>query len=301
MSRYENLNIHDILNSDAKYTNLLETSKQRSNFEVFSAITALLFLFGLIAFLLLIFVVLDQPQWIVSDQSSQAIPYNNGFMGLFRRCIAELPDDVMYCVGKWWEINSVSSTPFRIAAVFMELACCFTILAILVFLLLLCIKMTIVFSIITILLFLAFISAFISIVVYPAGWYHPHVKLICGDNASPYRLGSCSLGWTYIIAIILTLIALLLTTLSMLLASAMYRSIRYQQREARHLWMHSSIYKFMQRNRLKKHRKNVPKRNDLNINYRVENLMADNAMPNAQPQVAPMGNNAIAVTQETKI
>ena len=56
-------------------------------------------------------------------------------------------------------------------------------------------------------------------IVYPAGWDHPEVKDVCGEEADKYSLGDCMLRWAYILAIIGVFDALVLAILAFVLST----------------------------------------------------------------------------------
>lgn len=41
----------------------------------------------------------------------------------------------------------------------------------------------------------------IALVLFPAGWGSEKVKYDCGIQAQPFGLGSCSLGWSFYVAL----------------------------------------------------------------------------------------------------
>jgi hypothetical protein len=56
-------------------------------------------------------------------------------------------------------------------------------------------------------------------VVYPAGWNHEDIKVICGNAADKYNPGDCTIRWAYILAIIGIFDALVLSILAFVLSA----------------------------------------------------------------------------------
>ncbi|XP_076339689.1 LHFPL tetraspan subfamily member 2a protein-like [Tachypleus tridentatus] len=54
----------------------------------------------------------------------------------------------------------------------------------------------------------------LGLVLYPAGWGSTRVQLVCGENAQPFLLGDCMLGWAFYLAIGSTIITFICSVLS---------------------------------------------------------------------------------------
>ncbi|GAB6031983.1 hypothetical protein CHUAL_010361 [Chamberlinius hualienensis] len=53
-----------------------------------------------------------------------------------------------------------------------------------------------------------------GLVLYPAGWSSKRVNLLCGDEASYYTIGTCSIGWAFYLALISSFITFVCAILS---------------------------------------------------------------------------------------
>jgi hypothetical protein len=59
----------------------------------------------------------------------------------------------------------------------------------------------------------------VGVVVFPAGWDVPEVKVTCGTAAGRYALGDCSVRWALVLAVIGSLDGLILAILAFILAT----------------------------------------------------------------------------------
>ena len=70
----------------------------------------------------------------------------------------------------------------------------------------------------------------LGVTVYPMSWDAPVIRLICGEEAGQYRLGTCTIRWPFILACIATVEVFLLTVFAFFLAA----------RQAKYLLMYAS-------------------------------------------------------------
>ncbi|MGH0182948.1 UNVERIFIED_CONTAM: hypothetical protein FKN15_010859, partial [Acipenser sinensis] len=54
----------------------------------------------------------------------------------------------------------------------------------------------------------------LGLMLYPAGWGSQKVQDYCGHDASPYKVGECSLGWAFYTAIGGTVLTFICAVLS---------------------------------------------------------------------------------------
>ncbi len=70
--------------------------------------------------------------------------------------------------------------------------------------------------------------------MYPIGWSSDAIRSVCGDEADQFRIGTCSLRWPFVIAIIALIQIFFLTALAFLLAA----------RQAKFILLHASANRF---------------------------------------------------------
>nr|KAG5708404.1 hypothetical protein BaRGS_026131 [Batillaria attramentaria] len=59
----------------------------------------------------------------------------------------------------------------------------------------------------------------LACIIYPSGWNHAEVTLLCGEGAGEYKLGECGIRWAYILAILGIFDAAVLAVLAFFLAA----------------------------------------------------------------------------------
>jgi hypothetical protein len=74
----------------------------------------------------------------------------------------------------------------------------------------------------------------IGLCIYPIGWDNSAIRSVCGAESDQFKIGTCSLRWSFYIAIIALLQIFFLTVLAFLLAA----------RQAKFLLMHASENRF---------------------------------------------------------
>ncbi|GBN33947.1 LHFPL tetraspan subfamily member 2a protein [Araneus ventricosus] len=54
----------------------------------------------------------------------------------------------------------------------------------------------------------------LGLVLYPAGWGSRRIQMVCSNRVGPYYIGDCSIGWTYYLAIVGTVVTFICSILS---------------------------------------------------------------------------------------
>uniref|UniRef100_A0A914WT22 Uncharacterized protein n=1 Tax=Plectus sambesii TaxID=2011161 RepID=A0A914WT22_9BILA len=150
--------------------------------------------------------VVIQPHWLGSAGESQG----RGYFGLYQYCIkasdatdfADVSADTAGCRSLMFNFNDIISTPFKIATIFIMVSAILILLSVACMLLFVLCSSKVVYCLCSWLQLFSFICMLTGCVVYPAGWDHEKVRAVCGSEADRYRMGSCELRWSYILALI---------------------------------------------------------------------------------------------------
>ena len=132
------------------------------------------------------------------------------------------------CRGALQDFTSIISPAFRAATVFTGLSVVVTVCAIIVWLAICFTSTKDLFKLSGVLQILSGLFMLIVILSYPAGWDNKHVMTVCGEEVDQFSLGTCSLRWGYMLAIVTCCDAFLLGTLALTLSS---RQIRLDKKE----------------------------------------------------------------------
>ncbi|GFU49753.1 LHFPL tetraspan subfamily member 2a protein [Nephila pilipes] len=54
----------------------------------------------------------------------------------------------------------------------------------------------------------------LGLLLYPAGWGSRRIQMVCSNRVGPYYIGDCSIGWTYYLAIVGTIVTFICSLLS---------------------------------------------------------------------------------------
>ncbi|XP_076447833.1 LHFPL tetraspan subfamily member 3 protein-like [Babylonia areolata] len=156
-----------------------------------------------------------QPQWIGDTQESPGY----GHMGVFQYCYPDSNKENYVCSGSFTDFDTILTDAFRACTFFVGVSALLMLFVVAALLLFFCFKKTAVFIFSGILQIFSALFMFLACVIYPVGWNHREVKLICGDGANEYRLGDCSIRWAYILAILGIFDAAVLAVLAFFLAA----------------------------------------------------------------------------------
>ncbi|KAL8563522.1 hypothetical protein ACOMHN_064347 [Nucella lapillus] len=156
-----------------------------------------------------------QPQWI--GDTRESVGY--GHMGVFQYCYPDSNKKAYTCSGQFTDFDTILNDPFRACTFFVGVSALLMLIVVAALLLFFCFKKTAVFIFSGILQVFSCIFMFLACVIYPAGWDHKEVLLICGADAGEYKLGQCNIRWAYILAILGIFDAFVLALLAFFLAA----------------------------------------------------------------------------------
>ncbi|CAL1532243.1 unnamed protein product [Lymnaea stagnalis] len=178
------------------------------------AIVVLWAIFTCIFFILNV-VVWIQPQWI-GDTGDSAVA---GFFGLYKYCTESSVGSEFVCNGDFISWDSILNEYFKATSVMVGVSCLLSI-ACLACCLLFCLLNTA--TVLRICAWMQLLSGTllgVSCIVYPGGWEHPQVRLVCGLQSGSYNIGVCGMRWGYALAIVLIFDAFILSILAFVLAA----------------------------------------------------------------------------------
>ncbi|GAB6026162.1 hypothetical protein CHUAL_012363 [Chamberlinius hualienensis] len=156
-----------------------------------------------------------QPHWIGDTVASRG----SGHFGLWRYCYMVQDSNEVLCVGRLDDFNTIPSSAFRVATVFVGLSVVFVLLGICCLLLFFFFQASTVFHICGWTQLLSAICLVIGVLCYPAGWDSPEVRDVCGPNVKQFYPGDCAIRWSYILAIIGCFDITILATLAFVLGT----------------------------------------------------------------------------------
>ncbi|BES90166.1 Lipoma HMGIC fusion partner-like protein [Nesidiocoris tenuis] len=169
-----------------------------------------------ICYLIIIVVAFVTPEWM-GDTSESEYPAR---FGLWKVCSYGTtlghPED---CTGSLDDPSSIPSLPFQVATALSAAAIVLAAITILAMLLFLLVTSTTVFKACAWLQIISGLCLIGSVCVYPLGWDSHVVTRTCGQAASRFILGDCSIRWSYLLAVIGCLDAFILATLAFILAT----------------------------------------------------------------------------------
>lgn len=167
-----------------------------------------------VIYLVLNIVVFLQPQWI-GDTGDSAVA---GFFGLWEYCQESGPGLGYTCDGDFLDWNSMLNDSFKATSMMVGISCILFLISIGCFVLFCLLNTATVLRVCAWFQVIAGILMFLSCVVFPSGWDHSEIKHVCGPQADGYELGTCSLRWGYVLAIVLIFDAFILAILAFVLA-----------------------------------------------------------------------------------
>lgn len=156
-----------------------------------------------------------QPQWIGDSPESPGY----GHLGVFQYCYPDSNREKYVCSGTFTDFDTILNDPLRACTFFVGVSSLLMLILVAALLLFFCFKKTAVFIFSGILQLFSAVFMGLACVIFPAGWNHPEVKLICGSSADEYRMGLCNIRWAYILAILGIFDAALLAILAFFLAA----------------------------------------------------------------------------------
>merc|ERR1719206_548527 len=159
-------------------------------------------------------VVFMQDQWIVDGSLSEI----SGNFGLWRWCMdSNVGRDK--CRGQITDFSTFISTAFTAATILAGLGVVAAWAAIFFSVLFIKYRSCLVYKVSGILQILSGVRLTTATLCYPSGLGSESVQDVCGENAGPYSLGSCAIGWAYILAIIACCDAFILGCLALTLST----------------------------------------------------------------------------------
>ncbi|CAL8125228.1 unnamed protein product [Orchesella dallaii] len=188
----------------------------------FSFVSAIGFLWGIfsICYAIITLVVFIQPQWVGTRS-----PASSGYFGLWRHCaVASVMTEMtttseFICRGRLDDFSSIINPAFRVATIFVGIAALVAVLSVFGLILFICAPARQAYFIIAMMQALAAICTGVGLVVFPAGFDAAEVRLTCGPTADRFYLGTCTIRWAYVLAIIGLLDGSVLAVLGFVLGS----------------------------------------------------------------------------------
>lgn len=188
-----------------------------------------------ICFTISLIIIFISPEWIGDTSESP----KRGYFGLYKFCEFNFLTNSYECFGSWTNFNSLPNSPaVKAACFFIGFALIVSILSLLVTVFCFLVKYERIFHVCAWFQFVCTISLLVGILVYPVGWNIKAIRSVCGEEANQFKIGSCSMRWPYLIAIISQFQIFFLTILSFLLAA----------RQAKFLLMYASQKRFENNN-----------------------------------------------------
>ncbi|KAL6111386.1 lhfpl4 [Pungitius sinensis] len=161
-------------------------------------------------------VVFNQPYWIGDSASTPRA----GHFGLFHYCVGiGNSERELSCQGSFSEFGSIPSRAFKTASVFVLMSMVLVLGCIGCFALFFFCNTAAVYKTCAWMQLLCAVCLVIGCMVFPNGWDSEVIRDMCGDDTGRYALGSCSVRWAYILAIIGVLDALILSFLAFVLGN----------------------------------------------------------------------------------
>ncbi|XP_068598715.1 LHFPL tetraspan subfamily member 4 protein [Brachionichthys hirsutus] len=161
-------------------------------------------------------VVFMQPYWIGDSVSTP----HAGYFGLFHHCVGNGKSDrELLCQGSFSDFASIPSGAFKAASVFVLMSTVLILTCIGCFILFFFCNTATVYKTCAWMQLLCAVCLVLGCVVYPNGWDAEVVRDMCGEDTGRYTLGSCSVRWAYILAIIGILNGLILSFLAFVLGN----------------------------------------------------------------------------------
>ncbi|KAM8914816.1 LHFPL tetraspan subfamily member 3 protein isoform 1-T1 [Spinachia spinachia] len=161
-------------------------------------------------------VVFNQPYWIGDSASTPRA----GHFGLFHYCVGiGSSERELSCQGSFSEFGSIPSRAFKTASVFVLMSMVLILGCIGCFAFFFLCNTAAVYKTCAWMQLLCAVCLVIGCMIFPNGWDSEVIRDVCGDDTGSYALGSCSLRWAYILAIIGILEALILSFLAFVLGN----------------------------------------------------------------------------------
>nr|XP_040059246.1 LHFPL tetraspan subfamily member 4 protein isoform X2 [Gasterosteus aculeatus aculeatus] len=161
-------------------------------------------------------VVFNQPYWIGDSASTPRA----GHFGLFHYCVGTGNSErELTCQGSFSEFASIPSRAFKTASVFVLMSMVLVVGCIGCFALFFFCNTAAVYKTCAWMQLLCAVCLVIGCVVFPNGWDSEVIRDMCGEDTGRYVLGSCSVRWAYILAVIGILDALILSFLAFVLGN----------------------------------------------------------------------------------
>ncbi|KAK7499618.1 hypothetical protein BaRGS_00009270 [Batillaria attramentaria] len=157
-----------------------------------------------------------QPQWI-GDTPDPGSGY--GHMGVFQYCYPDTAKEKYVCSGSFTDFDTILNDSFRACTFFVGVSALLMLIVVAALLLFFCFKKTAVFVFSGILQLISAVFMLLACIIYPSGWNHAEVTLLCGEGAGEYKLGECGIRWAYILAILGIFDAAVLAVLAFFLAA----------------------------------------------------------------------------------
>ncbi|XP_078728640.1 LHFPL tetraspan subfamily member 4 protein isoform X2 [Lampetra fluviatilis] len=169
-----------------------------------------------ICFAIITVVVFVQPYWVGDGpETPQA-----GFFGLVHRCVGTGPaKSDLRCEGSFMDFSSVPSGAFKAASFFVATSMVLASACVVCFALFFFCNTATVYKICAWMQLTSAGCLVLGCLVFPDGWDAAEVRALCGEHASKYTLGECSVRWAYILAIIAILDAMILAFLAFVLGN----------------------------------------------------------------------------------
>jgi len=190
------------------------TKLRHTNYIRHSRAIILLWAIFVVISVILNIVVFLQPQWI-GDVGESAVA---GYFGAWEYCMEPAPGLDYTCSGDFLVWDSILSDAFKATSLMVGLSIILLMTCMACFVLFCLLHTATVLKVCASFQVLAGVLMLLACIVYPTGWDHPSVRVICGQQADQFELGSCGIRWGYVLAIVMVLDAFILAILAMVLA-----------------------------------------------------------------------------------
>ncbi|XP_013788133.2 lipoma HMGIC fusion partner-like 3 protein isoform X2 [Limulus polyphemus] len=151
-----------------------------------------------VCFAIINVVIFVQPHWLGDTQQSKG----TGHFGLWQACRLVQDGQDVFCEGRLDDFNTITSSAFRAATVFVGLSVITIMLCISCMLLFFFFNSSTIFHVCGWMQLFCSICMLVGVLTFPAGWDSEVVKEVCGSEAKDYSPGQCEVRWAYILAII---------------------------------------------------------------------------------------------------
>lgn len=161
-------------------------------------------LLSLVAFMLILTGIMT-PKWLMGQpdvfNENNITKFYIRSVGIYNRCIPMKGDHNNCASFSFYGLatdSSVYPTPWKAAMFFLSLCAAIQFATVISGVMACCVQSVFKKSVISLAgaaQALGGLFGVLGLLLYPWGWGAPRVKRLCGENAEPYILGDCSIGW----------------------------------------------------------------------------------------------------------